>query len=70
MTARLVDFEGEWFHWNDKPYHIGIWTNWSKESPWGSTLTLPSNEAKVLLAGIALFVAAVGAHAWSIAVDC
>lgn len=65
MASGLVDFRGEWFRWQERPYIIGFWTNWSKPSPWSKTLTLPSNESKVLLAVVALFVRAVGAHTWS-----
>ncbi|USP74966.1 hypothetical protein yc1106_02240 [Curvularia clavata] len=66
MTARLVDFEEDWFHWDKKPYKVGFWNNWSKNGALAATLTLPSNESKVLLVMITLFVSVVGGYAWNI----
>ncbi|PVH94023.1 hypothetical protein DM02DRAFT_603124 [Periconia macrospinosa] len=66
MTARLVDFEEEWFHWDKKPYKVGFWNNWSKKGALSATLTLPSNESKVLLVMITLFVSVVGGYTWNV----
>ncbi|KAH8719143.1 hypothetical protein GQ44DRAFT_809751 [Phaeosphaeriaceae sp. PMI808] len=66
MTARLVDFEEEWFHWDNKPYKVGFWNNWPKKGALSATLTLPSNESKILLVIITLFVSVVGGYTWNI----
>jgi hypothetical protein len=65
IMSQLTNINQNWFHWNEKPYYIGVWTNWSKGKILGGTLTLPSNEAKVLLALVALFLATVGERTWS-----
>ncbi|KAH0558778.1 hypothetical protein GP486_004582 [Trichoglossum hirsutum] len=46
--------------------YTGSWTNYSKGRILGATITLPSREADVLIAFLALFVGWVGSHLWGI----
>ncbi|ETS80554.1 hypothetical protein PFICI_08083 [Pestalotiopsis fici W106-1] len=50
------------------PYNIrlGIWTNWSKGSVMGSTLTLTRKDASLLIALTAFFISFVGSRFWKI----
>jgi hypothetical protein len=48
----------------DSPFLIG--TNWSRGLIYGATLTLPSPNANILIAALALFVGFTGAKSWSI----
>jgi hypothetical protein len=65
MAQHLAGFEEEQWKWNEGPYKVGFWPNWSKGGAAALTLTVPSNPSKVLLALIALFVSIVEGHAWS-----
>ncbi|KAH8881178.1 hypothetical protein GQ53DRAFT_888933 [Thozetella sp. PMI_491] len=49
-------------------YHVylGIWTNWSRGSALGKTLTLNRDDATLLIAFTAFFVSYVGIRAWRI----
>ncbi|CZR69594.1 uncharacterized protein PAC_19494 [Phialocephala subalpina] len=46
--------------------YVGVWTNWSKGSAIGSTLTLPVRDGSVLIAVLALFIQLAGGQSWSI----
>ncbi|KAI1429252.1 hypothetical protein F5Y12DRAFT_727374 [Xylaria sp. FL1777] len=52
---------------NQYPVYIGIWTNWSRGQVFGSTLTLEREEANLLIAFTAFFVAFVSTRFWRIA---
>ncbi|KAI9890825.1 MAG: hypothetical protein M1814_003609 [Vezdaea aestivalis] len=47
--------------------YTGFWTNWSKDSIHGATLTLPGRQAGFLGAFLAIFVSATGGQFWKIA---
>lgn len=46
---------------------LGIWTDWSRGSVLGQTLTLDRNDANLLTAFTASFVVFVGARVWGMA---
>ncbi|KAJ8127132.1 hypothetical protein O1611_g6506 [Lasiodiplodia mahajangana] len=48
------------------PVYIGIWTNWSRGRVWGATLTLGRQEADLLIAFTAFFIAFVATRVWRI----
>ncbi|KAE9375831.1 hypothetical protein N431DRAFT_370723 [Stipitochalara longipes BDJ] len=45
---------------------IGTWVNWSRGRIYGSTLTLPAQNAAILIAALALFIRFTGTKLWSI----
>lgn len=47
--------------------HLGIWTDWTRGSILGQTLTLSRNNANLLIAFTASFVVFVGSRIWGIA---
>lgn len=47
--------------------YTGVWTNWSRGSTFGWTLTLTKAEATLLTAFVAFFVTMVGTRLWKIA---
>ncbi|KAL9108103.1 MAG: hypothetical protein Q9227_007078 [Pyrenula ochraceoflavens] len=48
------------------PVYLGFWTNWSRGRVAGATLTLKNQEAALLTAFLAIFVAFVGTSSWRI----
>ena len=42
------------------PVYLGVWTNWSRGKVYGLTLTLRRQEANLLVAFTAFFIAFVG----------
>ncbi|KAI1126759.1 hypothetical protein F5Y10DRAFT_293444 [Nemania abortiva] len=48
------------------PVHTGIWTNWSHGSIFGPTLTLRRQDADLLIAFTAFFIAIVSSRVWRI----
>ncbi|GAW24523.1 hypothetical protein ANO14919_141100 [Xylariales sp. No.14919] len=48
------------------PVHLGTWTNWSRDSVLGRTLTVRRREGDLLIAFTALFVALVSSRGWRI----
>ncbi|RWA05560.1 hypothetical protein EKO27_g9549 [Xylaria grammica] len=48
------------------PVHLGTWTNWSRDSVLGQTLTVRRREGDLLIAFTALFVALVSSRGWRI----
>ncbi|KAF2800964.1 hypothetical protein K505DRAFT_344820 [Melanomma pulvis-pyrius CBS 109.77] len=46
--------------------YLGVWTNWSKGSVFGSTITMTQYNGNLLIAFIALFVSFVGTSLWRI----
>lgn len=55
---------------NSDPYYeiyTGVWTNWSKGSIFGRTLTLQRRDGDLLIAFVALFVTIVGTSFWRLA---
>lgn len=48
------------------PVHIGAWTNWSRGKVMGATLTLRRQDADLLIAFTAFFVAYIGTRFWRI----
>ncbi|KAI1149406.1 hypothetical protein F4825DRAFT_469110 [Nemania diffusa] len=51
---------------NQYPVYVGIWTNWSRGRVLGSTLTLSRQDADLLIAFTAFFIAFVTTRAWRI----
>jgi len=47
--------------------YIGTWTNWSRGSVLGATLTLTRSNGNLLIAFTAVFVAFISARFWKIA---
>lgn len=47
--------------------YTGVWTNWSRGSTFGSTLTLTQADATLLTAFVAFYVTLVGTRLWKIA---
>ena len=50
----------------DTTVYLGVWTNWSKGTISGSTLTLPVRDGAILIALLALFIQISGTQSWSI----
>ncbi|KAJ8133021.1 hypothetical protein O1611_g602 [Lasiodiplodia mahajangana] len=48
------------------PVHTGLWTNWSRGSIFGPTLTLKRQDADLLIAFTAFFIAIVSSRVWRI----
>ncbi|KAI0449692.1 hypothetical protein F5B21DRAFT_517984 [Xylaria acuta] len=48
------------------PVHLGIWTNWSRGRIFGPTLTLRRQDADLLIAFTAFFIAIVSTRVWRI----
>lgn len=48
------------------PVHIGAWTNWSRGKVMGATLTLARQDADLLIAFTAFFIAYIGTRFWRI----
>lgn len=46
------------------PVYVGTWTNWSRGQVLGATLTLPRQEADLLIAFTAFFIAFVATRVW------
>ncbi|KAI1364789.1 hypothetical protein F5Y08DRAFT_353259 [Xylaria arbuscula] len=51
---------------NQYPIYVGIWTNWSRGRVFGSTLTLSRQDADLLIAFTAFFIAFVTTRVWRI----
>lgn len=60
----------DWIHPNNGSSHYGIytgaWTNWSRGSIFGATITLPRQGGAILIVLIALFISLVGTSFWKI----
>lgn len=52
---------------NGYEVYTGTWTNWSRGPVFGATLTLSREDANLLIAFVAFFVAVVGTRFWRIA---
>ncbi|CZR60573.1 uncharacterized protein PAC_10469 [Phialocephala subalpina] len=50
----------------DASVYVGFWTNWSKGSIEGSTLTLTNRNGAVLIAALAIFIQLSGGRSWTI----
>lgn len=48
------------------PIYLGVWTNWSRGSVMGLTLTMTRNNADLLIALVAFYVAFVGGRIWRV----
>ncbi|GAW20236.1 hypothetical protein ANO14919_097350 [Xylariales sp. No.14919] len=46
--------------------YVGIWTNWSRGQGMGSTLTLSQQDADLIFAFTAFFIAFVTTRAWRV----
>lgn len=55
---------------DDIPIYVGAWTNWSRGAVMGATLTLKKQDADILIAITAFFIAYVATRFWRIICFC